>query len=279
MIDKVLRKEVVPIGFVVVSTDVELLGLGPAFHLNFTALPLLLAENCRVVQTPPLRFQFHTKQTLRTSNQAAVQWHADVSRLNVFQDVVLLSLKANVHLVFEIEQRLGVELGAKLNLVSNFAAEVELNPLVKIHRPRPALALGNPRVFRVVPSVAQGDFCRPLWLDFNLIAAEDHLKELAVDLQLRGKSAVRFIFLFLQFVPELTEVTRDVVVQILVQGEHTRRSELEGVADGLLHLIQARDGVVNHAIIEIAGPLQRDAAGEFSRIEQVPIVVGKGKVE
>ena len=176
LVDEVLRKEVVPVGFVIVRTDVELLGLGPSLDLYFTSFSLLLTEDRCVVQATPLGFQLQSKQTLRTRDQAAVEWHAYVPRFDVLQNVVLFTLEPDVHLVFEVEQRLGVELGAEFNLVTNFPAQVQLNSLVKIHRPRPSLALGNPRVFRVVPSVAQRDFRRSLGFDFDFIAAENHLE-------------------------------------------------------------------------------------------------------
>ena len=42
LIEEVLRKEIVPVGFVIVSADVEFLGLRAALDLNLPALALLL---------------------------------------------------------------------------------------------------------------------------------------------------------------------------------------------------------------------------------------------
>ena len=119
--------------FVIISTDVEFLGLSPTLHFNFTALAFLLAENSGVVQSSPLRFQLQSKQTLRTRDQAAVQRHVDVACFNVLQDVIFLALEPDVHLILEIEQCLSVELGTKLNLVSNFAPKIQLDALVEVH--------------------------------------------------------------------------------------------------------------------------------------------------
>ena len=121
---EVLRQEVVTVRLVVVRSDVKFLRLGTAFHFDFASFALLLAENGGVVKAPPLRFHLHPKQTLGALNQGTIQRHADVSRLDVFQDVVLLALEADVHLVFKIEQRLRVVLGAKLNLVADFSRDV-----------------------------------------------------------------------------------------------------------------------------------------------------------
>ena len=42
LIEEVLRKKVVPVGFVIVRADVEFLRLGAPFHFNLPALALLL---------------------------------------------------------------------------------------------------------------------------------------------------------------------------------------------------------------------------------------------
>ena len=152
---KVLGQEVVAVGLIVVGSDVKLLGLGAPLDFNLATLAFLLAEDRGVVKTPPLGFHLQAKKALRPHNQAAVQWHADVSRFNVFQDVVFFSLETNVHLVFKVKQRLGVVLGPQLNLVANFSSDVQLDALVKIDRARPSLSLRNARVFSVVPRVAQ----------------------------------------------------------------------------------------------------------------------------
>ena len=279
LVHEVLRQEVVSVGFVVVGADVELLGLGTPLHFNLTPLPLLLAEHCGVVQTSPLGFQLQTKQTLRARNQAAVERHVDVARLDVLQDVVLLTLETDVHLVLKVKQCLRVELRSKLNLVSNLSAKVQLNPLVEIDRPRAPLTFGDARVLGVVPRVPQGDFRGSLRLDFDFVAAENHLEQLAVDLQLRRKGTVSLIFFFLKLVPKFRQVALDVVVQVLVQGEQARRPELQGVADGLLDLVHPCEGVVHHTVIEVARPLQGHPSREFSRIEHVPIVVGERQIE
>ena len=219
LVDEVLRQEVVSVGFVVVGADVEFLRLGPALHFNLTPLPLLLAEHCGVVEAAPLGLELQTKQTLRPRNQAAVERHVDVAGLDVLENVVLFALEANVHLVLKVEERLGVVLRAEFNLVANLAANVQLDALIEIHRTCAALTFRNAGVLGVVPGVAQGDFSRSLRLDLDLVAPKNHLEELAVDFELGGERAVRFVFLFLEFVPEFGEVAFDVVVQVFVQGE------------------------------------------------------------
>ena len=278
LVDEVLRQEVVSVGLVVVGADVELLGLRATLDLNFTPLAFLLAEHRGVVESSPLRFQLDPEQALGAHNQTAVERHVDVPRLDVLQDVVLLPLEADVHLVLKIEQRLRVELGPQLNLVADASADVQLNTLIEVHGARPALTLRNPGVLGVVPGVTQGDFGGPLRLDFNLVAAENHLKQLAVDFQLGGEGLVGGILFFLEFVPEFAQVALDVVVQILVQREHAGRTEQERVADGLLHLVHPRDGVVHHTVVEVARPLQRHPAWEFSGVVGVRVVVRERQV-
>ena len=278
LINEVLRQEVVAVGLVVVGTDVKLLGLGTTFDLDFTTLPFLLAENRGVVEASPLRLQLDPEQALRADNQTAVERHVDVACLNVLQDVVLLPLEADVHLVLKIEQRLRVELGAQLNLVANASTDVQLDALVKIHGPRPALALWNPRVLGVVPGITQRDFGGPLRLDFDFVAAKNHLEQLAVDFELGGKSFVGRVLLFLELVPEFAQVALDVVVQIFVQREHARRPKQQRVANGLLHFVHPSSGVVHDAVVEVAGPLQRHPAWEFGRVVGVRVVVREWQV-
>ena len=278
LVDEVLRQEVVAVGLVVVGADVEFLGLGATLNLDFTPLAFLLAEHRGVVEPSPLRFQLDPEQTLGTHNQTAVERHVDVPRLDVLQDVVLLSLEADVHLVLKIEQRLRVELGPQLNLVADASADVQLDALVEVHGTCPTLTLRNPRVFGVVPGVTQGDFGGSLRLDFNLVAAENHLEQLAVDLQLGGEGFVSGILLLLELVPKFAQVALDVVVQILVQREHAGRPKQERVADGLLHLVHPRDRVVHHAVVEVARPLQRHPARKFSGVVGVRVVVRERQV-
>ena len=57
LIHEVLAEEVVAVRLVVVRPDVELLGLGSPFHFDLAAFAFLLAEDRRVVQTPPLGLQ------------------------------------------------------------------------------------------------------------------------------------------------------------------------------------------------------------------------------
>ena len=278
LVDEVLRQEVVSVGLVVVGADVELLGLRATLDLNFTPLPLLLAEHRGVVEPSPLRFQLDPKQALGAHNQTAVERHVDVARLDVFQNVVLLPLETDVHLVLKIKQRLRVELGAQLNFVADASADVQLDALVEVHGTRPALTLRNPRVLGVVPGVAKRNFSRSLRLDFNLVAAENHLEQLAVDLQLGGEGFVSGILLLLELVPKFAQVALDVVVQILVQREHAGRPKQERVADGLLHLVHPRDRVVHHAVVEVARPLQRHPARKFSGVVGVRVVVRERQV-
>ena len=278
LVHEVLRQEVVAVGLVIVGADVELLGLGPTLDFDFAPLAFLLAEHRGVVKTSPLRFQLHPEQALGADNQAAVERHVDVPRLDVLQDVVLLPLEADVHLVLKIEQRLRVELGAQLNFVANAPPDVQLDALVEVHGARPALTLRNSWVLGVVPGVAQGDFSRSLGFDFNLVAAENHLEQLAVDLQLGGEGFVGGILLLLELVPEFAQVALDVVVQIFVQRKHAGGAEQERVADGLLHLVHPGNGVVHHAVVEVAGPLQRHPAWKFGRVVRIRVVVGEWKV-
>ena len=267
------------VGLVVVGADVEFLGLGAALNLDFTPLAFLLAEHRGVVESSPLRFQLDPEQALGAHNQTAVERHVDVPRLDVFQDVVLLPLEADVHLVLKIEQRLRIELGPQLNLVADASADVQLNALIEVHGTRPALTLRNPGVLGVVPGVTQGDFGGSLRLDFNLVAAENHLEQLAVDLELGGEGLVGGVLFFLKFVPEFAQVALDVVVQILVQREHAGRPEQERVADGLLHFVHPRDRVVHHTVVEVARPLQRHPTWKFSGVVGVRVVMREWKVE
>ena len=66
-----------------------------------------------------------------------------MSRLKVFQNVVLFALETDVHLIFKIEQRFGVVVGSEFDFVANFSADVQLNALIKIKRCDAALAFGE----------------------------------------------------------------------------------------------------------------------------------------
>ena len=254
LIEEVLREEIVPVGFVVVSTDVELLRLGAAFNFDLLALAFLLGENGRVVQTSPLGLQLDTEQTLAPRNQGSREGHGNVPRLEIFQDVILFPLEANVHLVLKIEERFRIVIRSQVNFVANLSTDVELDALVKIKRRDAALAFGNPRVLGVGNVDTKREFRRTLGLYFDFVAAENGFEQFAVHRQLWGERTLRLIVFGLEVIPIFRQVAGDVVVEVFVERQERRRPVQQGVANALLDAVQARGFVEDNFIVEILRP-------------------------
>ena len=150
---EITRQEIVAVGLVVVGPDIKLLSLGTALYFDFLSLSLLLTEDRGVVNLSPLGLELQTKQGLAALNEGALQGHIDVARFNVLQDVVLFSLKPDVHLVLKVERRLGVVVRSEVDFLANASVNGQLNALVEVKCGNGPVALGKPRVLRL--AVAQ----------------------------------------------------------------------------------------------------------------------------
>ena len=192
-----------------------------------------------------------------------------MSCLKVFQDVVLFALETDVHLVFKIEEGFGVVVGPKINLVANLSADIQLDALVKVKRRDAALAFRDSGVLGVGDVDAKGEFRRALRLDFDFVASENRLKQLAVHRQFRSESAFRFVIFGLEVCPIFSQVARDVVVEVFVERQVGRRPVQQGVANALLDAVQPGGFVENNLIVEVLRPCKIEACWAFRRIELV----------
>ena len=190
-------------------------------------------------------------------------------RFKVFQDVVLFALETDVHLVFKVEQRFGVVVGSEFDFVANFSADVQLNALVKIKRRDTPLAFRDSRVLGVGDVDAKREFRRSLWLDFDFVASENRLKQLAVHGQFWSEGAFRFVIFGLEVCPIFSQVAGDVVVEVFVKRQVRRRPVQQGVADALLDAIQPGGFVENYLVIEVLRPCKIKACWAFRRVELV----------
>ena len=113
-------------------------------------------------------------------------------------------MESDVHLIFKIEQRLGVVVGPQIDFVANLSTNVQLNALIEIKRGDAALAFRDARIFGIGNVDSEGELGRTLRFDFNLIATEDGFKQLTVYGKLRSKCPFCLVVLGLEFVPVLS---------------------------------------------------------------------------
>ena len=151
-------QEVVPVGLVIVGPDVEFLRLGAALNFDFLALAFLLAEHRGVVHLAPLRLELGAEQRLAALDEGALKRHADVAGLDVLQNVVLLALEPDVHLVFEVESGLRVVVGAEVDLLADAAIDGQLDALVEVECGDRPVPLGKSGVFRLAVAHAEVEF-------------------------------------------------------------------------------------------------------------------------
>ena len=124
LISEILRKEIVTIRFVIICAYIKILRLCATLNFDLLAFTLLLRKYCRIVELAPLRLELHTEETLRPRNECPLEGKRDVSRFNILEYIVFLTLKTDVHLVFEIEQRFCVILRPKFNLIPDFTRDI-----------------------------------------------------------------------------------------------------------------------------------------------------------
>ena len=190
-------------------------------------------------------------------------------RFKVFQNVVLFALETDVHLVFKVEQRFRIVVGSEFDFVANFSADVQLNTLVKIKRRDAALAFGDSRVLGVGDVDTKGEFRRSLWLDFDFVASENRLKQLAVHGEFWSEGTFRFVIFGLEVCPIFSQVAGDVVVEVFVKRQVRRRPVQQGVANALLDAVQPGGFVENNLVIEVLRPCKIEACWAFRRVELV----------
>ena len=190
-------------------------------------------------------------------------------RFKVFQNVVLLALEPDVHLVLKVEQRLRVVVGSEFDFVADFSTDVELNTLVKIKRGDAALAFGDSGVLGVGDVDAKGEFRRALRLDFDFVASENRLKQLAVHRQFRSEGAFRFVIFGLEVCPIFSQVARDIVVEVFVERQVGRRPVQQGVANALLDAVQPGGFVEDNLVVEVLRPSEIETCWAFRRVELV----------
>ena len=259
-----------PVGLVVVGPNVKLLCLSSPLNFDFLSLSLLLTEHGGVVHLAPLRLELGTKQRLTSLNQRALEGHADVSRLDVFENVVFFPLEPDVHLVLKIESGFRVVVGSQVDFLSDASIDGQLNPLVKIKGGDRPVSLRQPRVFGFAVPHAKIQFRRSLRLDLNLVGTENGFEDFGVNGQLGSKTAFLFIQFVLHLRPELTQVLVDVVLQEFIERQVGRISEVQGVSQPLTHHILTRGLVVIHPVINHVWEIQTDPSRGFRRTGHVP---------
>ena len=100
-----------PVGFVIVSADVEFLGLAPP-STSISLRSPFCCENTVVLYRRPHWVSNFTPNKLWLPVIKVPGKGMEMCRFKVFQDVVLFALETDVHLVFKVEQRFGVVVGS-----------------------------------------------------------------------------------------------------------------------------------------------------------------------
>ena len=261
-----------PICLVIVRPDVEILCLGPALHFYFLTLTLLLAEYGGVVHLAPLRFKLQTKQGLTALDEGALQGHVDVARLDVLENVILLPLEPDVHLVLEVECRLRVVVGSQVDFLTDAPVDGQLDALVEIKCGDGPVALGKPRILRLAVPQAEIEFGGTLRPDLDLIRPEDGLEDLRVDGELWRESAFLLIQLLLHLIPELTQVLIDVVFEKLIQGQMGRIPEIQRVPQPLPHHVLTGGLIVIHPVLDDIGKAEADPSRHLNGVGHIGVM-------
>ena len=188
MVAEELTEEVVAVLFVLVGLEIEFVGLGTAGHRNGFCFRLLLGSDGGHHQFTELELRLHAEQALTTGNQRAVQRQRNITELNQLQDVILLALEFQLHLVFKIEHGLCVVIEVEFDLVADFGKGVQLDILVKIELGDFPLLDRQRRVVVTVVQHTENQFHIAGRADIDGIAAEDALEDVAADMDLGYQS-------------------------------------------------------------------------------------------
>lgn len=263
-----MAEEEVLVLLVFVSAEIEFGLLRPARDSDGLRGTLFPGSHRRDKQVTELELRLHTEQTLATRNQGAVQREGDVTEFNQLQNVIFLTV------VFEFDlvclgggygQFISGVVQVELDFVTDFGQQVQLDILVKVKLQILSLFNGN------IEIVSLGEFDAQFQPDVSRrsnvyrVTAEDALKNITSDVQLRDQAATGAGF---RSAPDTTALVLPVVVDALLQV----------VVDVLIDIhvcTRSERGVTGHVleIVRIGYRVVDDRRSDARRILEVERVI------
>ena len=199
-------------------------------------------------------------------DQLALQRQANVTGLELLDDLVLVTGVVQLHLVLEIEGGFGVVAGVDLQLLADVARQVELYALVEIEGGNAPLVNGYARVLGLADVDPEGDLGAALWLDLDLVTPEDPVEGLALHVDLRDQGLVVAAGLLIEpFQPVRFHGLLHVVLHVLFERHAHGRAVVDvALAHGALQDVLAGKWVEDHLLVHVGRIAQVDAAAAFA---------------
>ena len=163
-------------------------------HLRF--FTFLLREYGCCGKSSKLKNCLHTKKSLATRDQRAVQREAYVSGFYFLNNFIFISGILQLHLIFKIESGFSIIVGGQFKFIPDFSNHVKLDLFVKVKGGDPSLLNRESRIFCSVNISPENEFCGTLWADIYRIPSENPIEENIIDFNRRYD--VSFLSLLVQ---------------------------------------------------------------------------------
>ena len=214
---------------VTVRGNLETCHLCAALGAHRLALRVLLRQQRLHLEFAELEVGLDTKQRLRSGDEARVEVHADVARLEALDDVVLAAFVGQFEVgAVEVERRLGVVVQVEIDLIAHFTIDAYLNLVVENQMAVVAGALGQGGVVDELLLPAEAYLSRSLHLELHTAGAEDLVRRTDIELHVGDVELLLVVVLHLAdfLLPVLAHRLLFAVGHVLCLGHHKRRGYL-----------------------------------------------------
>ena len=247
---------------VTVARHFEVGHLRTALAAHRLTLRVLLTYQRLHFQFPELQIGLHAEQRLTTSNQARVQVHRYITRLNTLDNVILFALVRQFQvLLVERERCLRVVRQVEIQLIAHLTVHAHLYLLIEIEDVVITSTLRKARIFNVLVLKSEEQFRRPLHLQLHPARSEYLVRRTDVELHIGDVELLLVVVLHLAYLllPVLVHRLLLAVRRILLRRHQVRRRDIH-IANLRVNHIVARVRLILHLRLHIRGVAQVQTA-------------------
>ena len=259
MVSEIARQEIVAVFLIVGYVELERCELHAALGRYALAGRLLLRSHHLELELAKLHVGSDTKEAAGSLDERGVGWEGYVARLHELDDLVLLAIILQLHVLrIIVEGGIGVIVQVHVHLVAHLTVHVEVDFLVKVHHRGLAVADRERWVVDALLVDAKLDFSRTLGLDTDTARTKDFLCWSQVEVHVREVKLL-LAFLLVYLIVLLAEV--GIALLHLAPGHillwcHHDRSREPGIAHTVAHDVAVQGIIIHHLILQVVRTAQ-----------------------
>ena len=220
---------------------------------------LLLREHSLQLEFTKLHIGSQTEEAAGTLDKRRVAREGNITRLNQFDDFILLAIILQLHVLrIIVEGGIGVVIQVEIHLVANLTVQIQINLLIEVHHRGLSVADRQRRVVDILLVDTKLQFGRTLRLHPDAARTEDFLSRSQVEVhigEIEFLLALSLVYLVVLLPVESVSLVQFSPCEIFRRSEHDRSRE-----PGVAHLVAddvSVDGiVVDHIILQGIRALQ-----------------------